>query len=367
MAPVKTPQFDSASIAQLAAVLSMRPTGAYAFVAYANTPIDVATLQVRGFKLECRSRQSGVEQYFSTSQIPTRQRGAKPRPAFREVKGRFFVAKLLTPNAYVFVTPERDEYVHDGLVRFLYRSRSHFTRARLTSTEMREIVFSLARSTNSRVETNRYVLRSKRDQATISYQTESLQTLYDFARTHDATVQGFDFTLVGTDRQMLLRAGFNRDGKLSYHRGSKEFFVRAFVEAVAQTVKTRADALNNRARSVETGEVKPLRLKFDRTLFDEPRNVRAFLTALNHVRHTDYTLLHRNPYLHLSFVDFFDASGFDVLVDSADSLVIVPQFRASRSSLFRLCQKIFDRFEEGKILEADDVIKAASVPSGWDE
>jgi hypothetical protein len=367
MAPVIPPQFDSTGTAELAAVLSIRPTGAYAFVAYANAPMDEATLHARGFNLERRSRQSGVEQYFSTNQIPTRQRGAKPRPAFREVKGRFFVAKLLTPSAYIFVTPERDEYVHDGLVRFLYRSRSYLTRARLTSMEMREIVYSLAHSSDSRVETNRYVLRSKRNQATISYQTESLQTLYDFARTHDATVQGFDFTLVGVDRQILLRAGFNRDGKLSYHGGSRKFFIRAFVEAVAQTVKSRADALSNRARSEETGEVKPLRLKFERRLFDEPRNVRAFLTALSQVRHSDYTLLHRNPYLHLSFVDFFDASGFDVLVDSADSLVIVPQFQASRSSLFRLCQKIFDRFEEARILEADDLIRAASVPSGWDE
>jgi len=232
---------------------------------------------------------------------------------------------------------------------------------------MQEIVYSLARSTKTQVETNRYVLRSKRDQATISYQTESLKSLYEFARTHDAAVQGFDFSLFNRDREVLVRAGFNRDGKLSYHGGSKEFFLKEFVETVAQTVKSRTDVLNGRARSEQTGEVKPLRLAFERALFDQPENVRAFLSALSRVRHADYTLLHRNPYLHLSFVDFFDASGFDVLVDSADSIVIVPQFRASLSSLFRLCQKIFDKFEEGTIAEADDVVKAASVPAGWDD
>jgi hypothetical protein len=232
---------------------------------------------------------------------------------------------------------------------------------------MRDVVYSLARSTRTQVKTNRYVLRSKRHEATISYQTESLQSLYEFARTHDATVQGFEFSLFDQDGEVLVRAGFNRDGKLSYHSGDKEFFVKAFLESVAQTVKSRADLLNNRARSEQTGEVKPLRLSFERALFDQPENVRAFLSALSHVRHADYTLLHRNPYLHLSFVDFFDASGFDVLVDSADSVVIVPQFQASRSSLFRLCQKIFDKFEEGTIADANDVVKAPSIPAGWDD
>jgi hypothetical protein len=112
---------------------------------------------------------------------------------------------------------------------------------------MQEIVYSLARSTKTQVETNRYVLRSKRDQATISYQTESLKSLYEFARAHDAMVQGFDFSLLDQDRRVLVRAGFNRDGKLSYHGGSKEFFLKEFVETVAQTVKSRTDVLNGRA------------------------------------------------------------------------------------------------------------------------
>src|SRR5713101_396461 len=160
MAAVSTGKFNAHAIPELAAVLAMRPTGAYAFVAYAAQPLDLDKLDVRGFELEQMSEQSGVERYRSTNRIPTRQRGAKLRPAFRQIRGRFFVAKLLTPNAYAFVTPERDEYVRDGLVRFLYRARSYLTRARLTSNEMQEIVYSLARSTKTQVETNRSVLRS---------------------------------------------------------------------------------------------------------------------------------------------------------------------------------------------------------------
>lgn len=367
MAPVDSGKFNVRAVVELAAALGIRRTGAYAFVAYAGTPLDLSNLHVRGFTTKCLRNESGVGRYRTINRISTRQRGTRPRPAFREIKGQFFAAKLLTPHAYAFITPERDDYVRDGLVRFLYRARSWLTRARLTSGEMQETVYELARLTNTKVETSRYLLRSRQNEATIGYQTESLKSLYDFARENHLTVQGFDFSLVGSDGEVLVRAGLNRDGKLSYHGGSKEFFVKQFIEAVAQKVKSRADVLNGRARSEESGDVKPLRLKFDRALFDRTENVHALLTALSRIRHSDYTLLHRNPYLHLSFFDFFDASEFDILVDAADSLVIVPQFESSLSSLFRLCQKIFDKFEEGTVAEAGDVVRTASIPPGWDE
>lgn len=367
MAKVDVNKFNPLAITQLAATLGIRPTGAYAFVAYANRGLDLATLEVRGFRTQRVSEREGVAQYRTLNRIPTRQHGSKPRPAFRDVTGRFFSAKLLTPEAYVFITPERDEYVRDGLIRFLYRARDQFTRARLTSAEMRDIVFELARITQTRGATNRYLLRSKRDEATISYQTESLDSLYSFAREKNATIHGFDFSLTDNKGNILLRAGLNRDGKLSFHGGSKEFFVKQFVEAVARKVKARTDLLNHRARSEKTGEVKPLRISFDVALFDQTENVRAFLNMLSGIRHSEFTLFHRNPYLHLSFFDFFDASEFDVVVDAANSVVIIPQFQSSLSSLFRLCQKIFEKFEEGTVSEAADVVRTASVPSDWDE
>jgi hypothetical protein len=79
MAPVKAGRFNAGSMPQLAAALGIRPTGAYAFVAYANQPLDIGNLQARGFKLEQISSQSGVDQYRSTNWISTRQRGPRPR------------------------------------------------------------------------------------------------------------------------------------------------------------------------------------------------------------------------------------------------------------------------------------------------
>ena len=88
---------------------------------------------------------------------------------------------------------------------------------------------------------------------------------------------------------------------------------------------------------------------------------------LGRIRHGEFTLFHRNPYLHLSFFDFFDASEFDVIIEAANSLLIVPQFESSASSLFRLCQKIFERFDEGVVTDAPDVVTSQTAVPEWDD
>lgn len=213
--------FDPAGVTQLSAALRIRQTGAYAFVAFASEDDNkMDELRVPGFSLDRVSTQSGVVQYRTQNAIATRRRGRKPQATFREVKGKFFLSKLITPSAFVFVTPERDEYVRDGLSRFLYRARAQFTRARLTSREMLSIVLEMARATSSKVVTNRSLIRSKRNEATISYKAESIKEVYEYARESNANVSGFDFSLISLDGEVLLRAGLNRDGKLSFLSGS---------------------------------------------------------------------------------------------------------------------------------------------------
>ena len=247
------------------------------------------------------------------------------------------------------------------------RARRQLTRARLTSKEMWNIASELVQTSKGRVVTNRSLLRNKRNEATISYKAESLPEVYEYAQETDANVHGFDFRLLNTEGDLILRGGLNRDGKLSFHAGSSEFFFRSFVETVGLTVKYRADLSTNRARSKGTGDVRPLRLKFDQPLFRSSENVQVFLRVLGRIRHGEFTLFHRNPYLHLSFFDFFDTSEFDVVVDAVDSLVIIPQFDSSPSSLFRLCQKIFERFEEGTVTDASDLVTTRSTPPDWDD
>lgn len=134
-------------------------------------------------------------------------------------------------------------------------------------------------------------------------------------------------------------------------------FWHGVVERAARLVKTKKDLLSNRARSAQTGEIRPIRISFGEPVFLRKNAVTSFLSVLNKVRHGELTIFHRNPYLHVTFTDLFDASEFDVFVDSAESVVIVPQYETTVSSLFRFCQKIFENFQEGSLSDDHTTVR----------
>ena len=64
-------------------------------------------------------------------------------------------------------------------------------------------------------------------------------------------------------------------------------------------------------------------------------------------RRSGIAVLHENPYVHVSLIDFFDGSAFDIFATSRKAVTIVPQVGASPFSLNRLCNHIFENFREG--------------------
>ena len=303
--------------------------------------------------------ENGVLKFFSKNRIRSTRRDDEGKRIHREINGTFLLTKLMASEAYMFLTKDDAEYVANGLLRLLYRARNDVCRLRLTSDEMRAVVVGLLEDSPGRLVVRRSVSKNKRLETTISYETESLDELYKKAKEDDAHVQSFAFTLLNKSTgKIVLNAGLNREGRISYYDGSFTLFWQAFVERAARIVKTKKDLLNNRARSEQTGEIKPIRIDFGEPVFSRQSAVKSFLSALGKIRHGEFTIFHRNPYLHVSFLDFFDASEFDVFVDSSNSLVIVPQYQTSLPSLFRFCQKIFENFQEGAISDDAQTVRA---------
>jgi hypothetical protein len=78
------------------------------------------------------------------------------------------------------------------------------------------------------------VLKNKRLETTISYETESLDELYKKAQEDDAHVHSFAFTLLDKAKQKLvLNAGLNREGRIIFYGGNFDLVRRATVERAA--------------------------------------------------------------------------------------------------------------------------------------
>jgi len=63
------------------------------------------------------------------------------------------------------------------------------------------------------------------------------------------------------------------------------------------------------------------------------------------------SILHGNPYVHLSILDYKDGSVFDIWVLSPDVITIVPQMKGTVAAIKRVINYIFDSYAEGQIRE----------------
>jgi hypothetical protein len=67
---------------------------------------------------------------------------------------------------------------------------------------------------------------------------------------------------------------------------------------------------------------------------------------------SDVSIIHSNPYVNLSIIDYYDGSIYDIWILRSDIITIVPQMKSSHQALKRLVNHIFDTYAEGDLLEA---------------
>lgn len=332
---------------------------ATAFVVFFSKIPEHTLRSARGFELNAQVAPSGHCSFISKSRIYTHRRDDSKEKIYRNVQGSFLVAPLGLDGAYVLITRESSSYVKDALKRLIYRSRVSSCLMRLTSDEIRNSLELLLMKRPGQLVVHRAIARTTREESIISHEKTSLEEVYDEASQQKRRIHSLSFTLFDSSTTApILKAGISRDGHIVYRDGSLSLFFEALVSAAADIVRDRTRKLEGRERSRETGEVRPIRLTFNDSVFSESTDVLSFLDVVRNIPHGEFTLYHRNPYLHLGFFDFFDASEFDVFIDSPNSVMLVPQFRASVPSLFRFCQKVFEHFEEGTIEQIDEPVGA---------
>ena len=141
----------------------------------------------------------------------------------------------------------------------------------------------------------------------------------------------------------------------SIYRVSKNFSL--FFENILTDICGISQALyslyTNRSRRQqnEVQPAKPLSIEFGYAVFDQPKKNKQLIDALKELTNSSVSVIHGNPYLHASIVDFLDGSSYDLWVLSQNRLILVPQLRATYSSINRICDHIFRKFREGEVKE----------------
>ena len=129
-------------------------------------------------------------------------------------------------------------------------------------------------------------------------------------------------------------------------------FFDTVVHTITKAVTQSTNFFNKRDRlSSPSGASRPLRIEYVEDVFGDKNQNHRLINTLKRMKDSALSVYHPNPYLHASLLDYADGSSYEVWVTKPNSILVVPQRRASTDSIERLCNFICDEFQEGVIEE----------------
>lgn len=142
--------------------------------------------------------------------------------------------------------------------------------------------------------------------------------------------------------------------------GMFEKVFESFVLPICTLISKNNEFFGNRSRKANIDlQVKPLIIDFGEDNFAEVSENEKFINTMRELKAASISVLHGNPYIHLSVIDYYDGSSFDLYVLNASELFIVPQMKGTVASIKRLINHIFDTYAEGVIKDYSEVSYAA--------
>jgi hypothetical protein len=195
----------------------------------------------------------------------------------------------------------------------------------------------------------------KKEVPMVSWPKMGLKEAFNWVYQNNGWFQSLQFT-AKRDYKPITEVSITRQGIVRADRLFSKVFA-GFILPVCKIIHENIEFFGNRGRRENRDlSAKPLAIDFGPDQFpDTSENIR-FIKSLKRLNKASVSVLHGNPYIHLSVIDYFDGSTFDLWVLNSNQLVIVPQMKGSISSIKRLIHHIFDTYAEGDIREYREIL-----------
>ena len=283
----------------------------------------------------------------------------------RLAKGEFLLVPTRWANITLLLFIETVTFWHNGLSWFLDSIYPRVVRPFLSQSEMSGFLRNVQNAIPShRVRilrtSARERLRSgearKRYASSLKWTDSDADTIFREARAANVWFRNvyFELASVVNDR-FVSEETFATVSKYGYFACTARFslFFRTVIEPMIQAGAERLKFLGDRGRQASSHySPKPLKIEYDNEVFSSPAQIGKLLEALKKFRHGSCSVLHANPYLHVTMIDNFDFSSAEVWVLNKNEVLIMPQVRTSDAALKRIINHIYEHFREGKLVEA---------------
>ncbi|MCY4490973.1 MAG: hypothetical protein OXC46_05850 [Thaumarchaeota archaeon] len=293
--------------------------------------------------------------------------------------GNVLIMSTSKSEIYFAITTESHIFVESVLRPFINSFYPEISRAFLSSQEIQQILEMLENKSNLKIITDKITaykrishkigFNKKRQTGTsidskesaVTYTGKPYKESFGDAISNDQWIDKIQFHLLRNDHKSM-QCYFSRSSLFRFRYGFSPFY-QIVTPYIIELVEKKFKLYSNRSRTEDKTRPAPLVIALDHDMFEDMEQNSRFIQSMKKMTHVSTSTYHSNSYIHISLVDYLDGSSFDIWVLSANKITIVPQLRASHSSVARLLNHIFERFSEGKILEYEGYVKSAKMKS----
>jgi len=266
----------------------------------------------------------------------------------RTVEGSFGLFQNEGTDIWTAVTGHGPDFYKRGLRWLFKQTEPHISDFYINSDRLEEMLIQFEQSLSSdiEIEATKAVAYSHTEEGNISFETRPYREVFQVAEDDNRYVDKIKFVASATDRH-LLTAFLTRSGQMKLLSGSVGLFFDTLLPLYAGAGQEKAEVVQNKERSSDTGDVQEVELKFDEAIFRDVEDNQKLINALDDLTNSSLTVYHNNPYAHVSVLDFIDGSSCDVFITEPDRISIVPSYRGSANSLMRISEQLSRELDEG--------------------
>ena len=276
----------------------------------------------------------------------------------RKAKGRFFVYEHPQyPSVYAAVTLEDSSFYLRGLLPFIQGQYPKIIQTFITHKKLRRLLEEFKTSNGFSELTivrasQRFRIRETDERQKIvpvvSWPDMDLKEAFDWVYQNNGWFRSVKFE-VKTPLSASASISLTRQGAVRMNHHCEKVFA-GFVHPVFKTLHENIQIFGHRSRRDNVNlTAKPLTIDFGIEQFADVEENKRFVQAMQLMGTASTSVIHGNPYIHLTVIDYYDGSTFDLWVLSAHQLIIVPQMKGSIAAIKRLINHIYDTYAEGDI------------------
>ena len=273
--------------------------------------------------------------------------------AMKSNRGYFYMLPAKDySGVYTVLSCEESHFFNRGLLPFFLRNYPDTTLTFITHKKLQNLLVDFQKENNfSEFIISRASVRTRYEKdiiPSVTWPGFTLEKAFTWASEQDGWFQSL--TVQASEKfTRPMNITVWRHGIVATDRALEKVFT-SFLEHIEKTVHDNVVLFSQRSRrEVKNRDIRPLSINLAYNVFEDVKENRRFIGQMQKMSSASVSVIHGNPYIHLSVLDYWDGSVFDVWVLSADKIVIIPQLKGTMPAIKRLVNHIFDNYAEGEI------------------